>query len=379
MSSRPQSPPGPPGAARPSTGGLAPEQLSPPPEVQGGRLRRQLLIIAAIVIGAVALITLVPGLASLRERFAQGDPVWIGVGAALKVLSGVCYVMAFRSVFCARMRWSTSTQIGFSELGANAVIPTGGAGGLALGAWALRRGGMDTSRIARRSVAFFFLTSVPNVLCVIVLGVLLAARAVPGRAGLGLTLAPALVAIAAIALTVLGGRRAARAGERAASSRGVASRAARVLRTVGEGVSESLALLRHADGWLLAGLAGYLAFDVMILWATFNAFGAAPALAILWMGYLIGELGGLIPVPGGIGGVDLGLVGMLVLYRVKVGEATAAVLAYRGLALLVPAVLGGAAFVLLRRTIARERLAVSGCGPGEEVEIIGRGTVRMPA
>jgi uncharacterized membrane protein YbhN (UPF0104 family) len=329
-----------------------------------------------IVVAAVVLITVVPGLGSLRSRFAHGDPGWLSLGAALKVLSGLGYVAAFRSVFCRGMRWRISAQIGYAELGANAVLPTGGFGGLALGAWALHRGGMDSGRIARRSVAFFFLTSLPNVLGVIIIGVGLAVGVFDGRASLALGLVPAAVAAAAIAITIAGARWAGGAAEREASRGRADSRLVGVMRTLAGGVEEALALLRARDPWLYIGLAGYLAFDVMILWATFHAFGLAPPLAIVWIGYLIGELGGLIPVPGGIGGVDLGLVGTYVLYHVSLTSATAAVLAYRAIALLVPAVLGAIAFVLLRRSLAREALAISSCAPGEEVEIIGRGRVR---
>jgi uncharacterized membrane protein YbhN (UPF0104 family) len=334
-----------------------------------------LLVVLAVVI--VAVITLVPGLASLRTRFAHGDPAWLALGAALKVLSGLSFVAVFRSVFCPRMRWRISAEIGFAELGANAVIPAGGAGGLALGAWALRRGGMDGARIARRSVAFFFLTSLPNVLGVIILGFGLAVGLLPGHAGLALTLGPALVAAGAIVVTIAGGRWAGAAGTNVAARSDEASRLASVLHAVSEGVDGALALLRERDPWLLVGLVGYLGFDVMILWATFHAFGSAPDLSIIWIGYLIGELGGLIPLPGGVGGVDLGLVGTLALYGVPAGAATAAVLGYRTLALLVPAALGVVAFALLRRSIAREALAVSSCEPGGQVEIIGRGSVRM--
>jgi hypothetical protein len=144
-----------------------------------------------------------------------------------------------------------------------------------------------------------------------------------------------------------------------------------VLETLAGGVEEGLALLRAGDPWLYAGLVGYLSFDVMIMWTTFHAFGSVPPLSIVWIGYLIGELGGLIPVPGGIGGVDLGLVGTYALYRVPLTAATAAVLAYRALALVVPMVAGASAFVLLRRSLAREALAISSCAPGEEVELIG--------
>lgn len=353
--------------------------LAPPPALEASRLRRRVLLLGGIAVAVVAVIALVPGLGSLRSRLAHGDPVWLTVGAVLKVLSGVGYVAAFRSVFCRRMRWRISAEIGFAELGANAVLPVGGAGGLALGAWALRRSGMDGARIASRSVAFFFLTSVPNVLGVIVLGFALAAGLVPGRAPLALTLGPALLALAAVAATIAGGRWAGSLERRVSHRRGPGSRWSVVLRALSRGVEEALALLRDGDAWLLAGLTGYLVFDVMILWATFHAFGSVPPLAIVWMGYLIGELGGLIPIPGGIGGVDLGLVGALVLYRVHVGAATAAVLGYRALALVVPLALGPVAFVLLRRSLSREAAALAGCGPGEEIEVVGVGRTQVGA
>jgi uncharacterized membrane protein YbhN (UPF0104 family) len=275
------------------------------------------------------------------------------------------------------MKLGISLEIGFSELGANAVLPVGGAGGLALGAWALRRGGMDPRRIARRSVAFFFLTSVPNVLGVILLGTALALGLVGGRASTALTAGPAVVALAAVVATILGGRLARAAERRASARRGAGSRVTASFRALSEGVQDALELLRHADARLLLGLAGYLGFDVMILWATFHAFGDVPPLAIIWIGYLIGELGGLIPVPGGIGGVELGLVGTFVLYHVSATEATAAVLAYRALALVVPTAVGLGAFALLRRSLARERIAISGCDPDGQVEVIGRGVVRL--
>jgi uncharacterized protein (TIRG00374 family) len=352
-------------------------ELTEQPDLSNGRLRRRALLLLGVILVVVAVVTLVPGLASVRSRFARADPSWLTAGALLKVLSGISYVAVFRAVFCARMSWRASSEIGFSELGANAVVPTGGAGGLALGAWALHRSGMSNERIARRSVAFFLLTSVPNVLGVVVLGLGLAVGVFPGRAGLALTLLPALIAVAAIVATVAAGRWAERAQSRAHERRGAGSRLARLLGALGSGVRESLELLRRPSPLLLLGLLGYLGFDVAILWATFHAFAASPPVAVMCLAYLIGELGGLIPVPGGIGGVDLGLVGALVLYHVPAASATAAVLAYRALALLVPAVLGLLAFLALRRSLARERIAISGCEPDGEVELIGRGVVRL--
>jgi len=356
---------------------LARGDLTEQPQLDRAKVRRRLVILGGVILTTGAVVSLVPGLASLRSRFVHADPLWLLTGAALKVLSGVSYVVVFRAVFCGRMRWRLSGEVGFAELGANAVIPTGGAGGLALGAWALKRSGMDDARIARRSVAFFLLTTVPNVLGVILLGFGLALGVFSGRVSLTLTVIPALIATATIALTVASGRWAARAHRRARRRRGADSRLAAVLGPLASGVHESLALLRRPSPLLIGGLLGYLVFDVAILWATFKALGAAPGIPILCIAYLIGELGGLIPVPGGIGGVDLGLVGTLVLYHVPVGSATGAVLAYRAIALLVPAILGAVAFALLRRKLSRETEAITGCGPDGHVEVIGRGIVRL--
>jgi len=352
-------------------------ELGEPPELDQRRVRRRLLVLLAVVVAAVAVITLVPGLASLRTRFSHAKWEWLALGVVLKMCSGMSYVAVFRAVFCPRMSWRLSTEIGLAELGANAVVPTGGAGGLALGAWALRRTGMATDRIARRSVAFFLLTSVPNVLGVLILGSLMGFGVLPSPVGPALTLLPAAIAGAAIAATLLAGRWAHAARHRAANSRGPRAKLPRVLDAIAGGVREAVQLLREHNAMLILGLIGYLAFDVMILWVTFRAFGAAPTLAVLWIAYLIGELGGLIPVPGGIGGVDLGLVGALVLYRVPATAATAAVLAYRAVALWTPAVAGAVAFVFLRRSLRRETIALSDCADGGEVDVIGRGRVRV--
>jgi uncharacterized membrane protein YbhN (UPF0104 family) len=221
---------------------------------------------------------------------------------------------------------------------------------------------------------------VPNVVAVIVIGIGLASTLIPGETNLLLTLVPAAIAAGAIAGSLLVGRHA--EGLRARSERSEAASSPRRLRvllkslvTIADGVNEAVALLREANAWLLAGLISYLLFDMLIVWAGFRAFGAAPPLGIVFMAYLIGELGGLIPVPGGIGGIDAGLVGTFVLYHVSITSAASAVLAYRAIALWVPAVLGSGAFVLLRRTLRNEVEQISLCAPQTEMEVIGMGRV----
>jgi uncharacterized protein (TIRG00374 family) len=359
---------------------VAARDLAVPEELNQRRVRSRLLFALGLVLAVIAIVTLLPGLGALRSHLSHARPEWLLLGAGLKLLSGLGYVAVFRMVFCRRMTWRVSYQIGMSELGANALFPTGGAGGLALGAWALKRGGMQGSEIARRTVAFFLLTSVPNVVGVIVIGFGLAIGAFTGESNPLLTAVPAAVATAAIVATLFAGGVAERWGRRLErEGRSEQSRRTRGLRqgltALGDGVKEAVALLAEGNVILIAGLVAYLAFDVMILWATFHAFGPAPPMAILWIGYLIGELGGLIPVPGGIGGVDAGLVGTLALYHVSLTSAAGAVLAYRAIALWVPAVVGTGAFLALRRTLRDEAEKIAVCVPQTEIEVIGLGRV----
>src|SRR3954465_14275324 len=177
-----------------------PEEFSP------SRLGRSLLTLGVIVLAVVGVIVLVPGLASLRERFAGAQPGWLVVAAVLELGSCAAYVLVFRGVFCRQMSWRTSTEIGLSELAANSVFSIGGAGGLALGAWILRRGGLPTAFIAHRTVAFFLLTSLANVTFLGLGGVARAPGLLGGSPGLLLGLIPAVAAAVAIA-TALGARR----------------------------------------------------------------------------------------------------------------------------------------------------------------------------
>jgi uncharacterized protein (TIRG00374 family) len=116
-----------------------------------------------------------------------------------------------------------------------------------------------------------------------------------------------------------------------------------------DGTCEALQILRSGNRRVLAGSVGYWAFDNAVLWATFHAFGISPPLTIILMGYLIGQLGGLLPIPGGIGGIDGGLIGTLIVYGAPAAVTAAAVLAYRVILFWLPLVVGGIAFNQLRR------------------------------
>jgi uncharacterized membrane protein YbhN (UPF0104 family) len=351
--------------------GAQPEPL--PDEFSPSRLRRSLALLGAVVLAVVAALVLVPGLGSLRDKFMGAQPGWLALAVALQLASCGSYVLVFRGVFCRRMSWRTSTEIGLSELAANSVFSIGGAGGLALGAWILRRGGLPASFIARRTVAFFLLTSLANVTFLGLGGLALATGLLSGSPGLLLGLIPAVAAAAAVVLA-LGARRL--AGELA--RRSVRARLAAGASALGDGLDEAVRLLRTGDLAIIAGASGYMLFDVAMLGVCFAAFGHdVPPAGVLLVAYIIGQLGSLIPIPGGIGGVDGGLIGTLVLYGVDAGDAAVAVIAYRGLLLTIPAVLGLPALAILRKRLQTEAHDIAACAPGESVEVLGRGPVQL--
>ncbi len=135
--------------------------------------------------------------------------------------------------------------------------------------------------------------------------------------------------------------------------------------------------MRTGDPAILVGAAGYMLFDVAMLGVCFAAFGNdVPPAGVLLVAYIIGQLGSLIPIPGGIGGVDGGLIGTLVLYGVDPADAAVAVIAYRGLLLAIPALLGLPALAVLRKRLSDEATDIAACAPGDSVEVLGRGTVQ---
>jgi uncharacterized membrane protein YbhN (UPF0104 family) len=270
----------------------------------------------------------------------------------LEALSCGSYVLMFRQVFCPRMSWHTSGQIAWSELGAGSLVPASGAGGLALGAWILHRGGMPADRIARRSVAFFLIKSTVNFVAVAVLGTVMAVGLVGPDRSLLLTALPAALSVAVIALVLaiprLGPGRAASPDEPRLSRAALAVR-----RAVIGGTAEAVEILRSRDLTVVAGAIGYWAFDNAVLWATFKAVGADVPIAVVMMGYLIGQLGGLLPLPGGVGGIDGGLIGTLIVYGAPAAATAAAVLAYRLILFWLPLLGGAIAFIRLRRALDR--------------------------
>jgi uncharacterized membrane protein YbhN (UPF0104 family) len=207
---------------------------------------------------------------------------------------------------------------------------------------------MAGEEIARHTVAFFVLKSGANFVAVAVLGVIMWLGVGPQNS-VFLTLLPAVLAVSTLGLVACVPAIAARARPRDDAE----SRARRwvdaVATALDEGVREAGMILRRREWKVIAGSLGYWAFDNAVVWACFKAFGESPPITLVLMGYLIGQLGGLLPIPGGIGGIDGGLIGTMIVYGLPAAATAAAVLAYRVILFWLPLVLGGAAFAALRR------------------------------
>ena len=112
--------------------------------------------------------------------------------------------------------------------------------------------------------------------------------------------------------------------------------------------------MRSRDPSILGAVA-YWAFNVAVLWASFHAFGESPPWPVIVQAYFVGMLGNLLPLPGGVGGVDGGMIGAFIAFGVDGSLAVVAVLTYRAFAFWLPTIPGAIAFFQLRRTVARWR------------------------
>jgi uncharacterized membrane protein YbhN (UPF0104 family) len=351
--------------------------MTPPPEdlpeeFQSRNLQRRALQALAALGLLVAVFLLAPGLGDVRDLLVKASPGWLVLATVLEGLSFFSYVIMFGPIFCTGLTGRRSWQISGSELAMGSLVPASGAGGLALGAWVLHRGGMGGRRIARRSVAFFVIKSGVNFVAVAVLGALLAVGLLGPDLSLWLTALPA--ALAALSIVVVSALPRLGPGEEPEPDASRAERwisAARVALITG--TSEARQILASGHLGVIAGAIGYWIFDNAVLWATFHAFGASPPITVILMGYLIGQLGGLLPLPGGIGGIDLGLIGTLVVYGAPAAATAAAVLAYRIILFWLPLVVGGFAFEGLRRDMPSGQ-EFAACAPAVALQ-----TVQLPA
>ena len=184
---------------------------SPADEEHGLELTaRSLLTVGAFLVASIAaLYLLLPQLAGLEDtwhRIEDGSPWWMFLALLFGLGMFGGYVAMFRGIFmragAARIGWRASYQITMAGLAASRIFAAGGAGGLVLTAWALRRAGMERRLVADKTLTFLILTYMPYTAALIVCGFGLRLGIFPGPAPFGLTVVPAVIALVLTAIGV---------------------------------------------------------------------------------------------------------------------------------------------------------------------------------
>ena len=349
--------------------GAAPGEAEPPNgELSFFTKRRMIetLVIVALITAAIYLV--IPKIADLDsafDKFGDADLKWIGIAILFEVVAFGTYVALFRGVVggdVLPLSWREAYEINMAGLAATRLFAAGGAGGIALTYWALRKAGMPRRLSATRMVAFLALQYIWYPLALIICGVLLRTGVLAGESSVEVTIIPAAIAGVILVLGILVAlipqdfeRRIARFAQghrRAALARRLASGPA----TVATGMRTALDLVSHPSrgGLAVAGALGFWAANIAILWASFKAFGVAVPIGVIVQGFFLGMLANLFPfAPGGVGAVDAGMIGAFLLFDLPHEEVFAAILAYRVIAFWLPIPPGIVAFFQLRRTVSR--------------------------
>jgi uncharacterized membrane protein YbhN (UPF0104 family) len=319
----------------------------------GRRVRSALLqaaLVAALLAAVViAIVGLVPG---SERRLAEADPAWVAAGVLSELVALAAYAALFHGAFsygAYRVRWGRASEIAIGELGAFVVVPTG-AGGPALRIWALLRGGMPFAVQMTRTVVHAVIFNVPYILAALVLGTLVALGLGPGHAPLAVALAPLAVVAASVALAV-GAAMFARRRPVEPSDRWLRI-GWQVIQGVPTGIRELPGRLRHPS--LLLSATGYWAGDCGVLILSFHAVGGSPPVAVVVLAYMLGQLGNALPLPGGVGGTEPIMLGVLTASGVNLAIGAAAVVLYRFISLGLQALSGSIAVAALVRSVRGE-------------------------
>jgi uncharacterized membrane protein YbhN (UPF0104 family) len=322
-----------------------------------GHLRKFGLRLLFFGVLAFLLFRLVPSLAQALGDLERVSWLWLLAALALETLSEIGYVVAWRQIVDPERVLERDgrgrrldTRLAWAQLGGGLLVPAGSFSGVGAGAVLLHRCGLPLKTVTEREFNLSFLNTAIDALALIAFGVLLGLGILAGRNDLTLTIVPAVVAGillgAAIAI-------AHRADHFAARLEGRRPRVAAGIATIARAVEDTGKLVFGRGDWrTLFGALVYLFFDVLVLWTAFFALHAhsVPAFAPVLMAYIIGALGGSLPLPAGLGAIG-GIGGCLILYGAGRNVAVGAAVVYGAIGLVVPFVGGLLAYLLLTRQL----------------------------
>jgi uncharacterized protein (TIRG00374 family) len=340
------------------------------------RLAQTAIIVLLVVVGIYFLFPRIVEDEDAIGKIGRAKPAWLAVALGFAVAMFFAYVALFRGVVGerVRLRWKDSYDITMAGLAATRLFSAGGAGGIVLTYWALRKAGMPRKETAARMVAFLVLVYAVYMLTLVINGTLLRTGVLSGPAPAGLTVVPAAFAggviVVLLLFTLIPGdleRRFSRASEEHFWGRLMHS-VATVPSTLAVGTRQAVAFVREPSqgGLAVLGAMGFWAANIGILWASFRAFDVDVGLAVVVQGFFVGMFANLIPLPGGVGGVDAGMIGAFALFDVD-GAIFAAVLTYRVFAFWLPIPPGIVSFLHLRQTVRRWEADRAGPGVGTEI------------
>ena len=329
------------------------------------RLVQTVVLIVILLVGIYFLFPKLVGLSDAMSKLGDADPLWIGIAIGFNVLAIATYIALFKAVVggrALRLTWLETYEINMAGVAATLLFSAGGAGGIALTYWSLRKAGMRRRDVARRMVAFITLHYAFYPIALIIFGILLRTGVVNGANDVELTIIPAAVAGVLIVLGVLIAlipvdvERRLRPFAHGEKARHFLQTAAKVPATLGEGFRFAMGLFAHpsSGGLAVLGAAGYWAASIGVLWASFHAFGVQVPLAVVVQGFFLGMVANLFPLaPAGVGAVDAGMIGAFVLFGIPEETVFPAILVFRLVAFWLPIPPGIVAFFQLRKTVHR--------------------------
>lgn len=329
------------------------------------RLLQTMVVVLLLLAAIYILVPKIVGIQGALGQLSDAAPGWLLVALVFNVFAFFSYVALFRGVVgehVVHLEWSESYQITMAGLAATRLFSAGGAGGIVLTYWALRKAGMERRQTACRMVAFLVLLYAVYMVALVVFGILLRVGVLSGEAPVGLTIVPAGIAgallIAGLLIALIPDdieRRLTRYAQGYRFQR-IAQRLASAPATLASGTRTAIDFVRNPSrgGLAVAGAIGFWACNIGILWAAFHAYDVHVPLGVVVQGFFVGMVANLFPLaPGGVGAVDAGMIGTFVLFGLPSSEVFAAVLTYRLLAFWLPIPPGIVAFFQLRKTVAR--------------------------
>jgi putative heme transporter len=329
------------------------------------RLLQTGVVVVILLVGIYFLFPKLVGLGDAMGKLGDADPIWIAVAVGFSVASYATYIALFKAVVggdALRLSWNETYQINMAGVAATLLFSAGGAGGVALTYWALRKAGMRRRDVARRMVAFVTLHYAFYPIALIVFGLLLRTGVVNGDNSVELTIIPAAVSGILLVLGVLitlipadvEGKLMPHA--HGAHTRSFIEWASRVPETLGDGGRFALRLFTHPKegGLAVLGAGGFWAFSIGVLWASFHSLGIHVPLAVVVQGFFLGMVANLFPLaPAGVGAVDAGMIGAFVLFGIPEETVFPAILIFRLVSFWMPIPPGVVAFFQLRNTVHR--------------------------